>query len=223
MMTKLEKIRAEIDAIDSRLCLDLAARLDLGRSIAQLKQELGQTQAFRPGREAALIRKLVNTSLDIAPVVLTHIWRQIIAASLNVQQKQNFGLWAAADVMPALASAKTWAGAASQIEIFESAAALFTQMKKSPLMIGFIPCKINDIWWRAGLSDINIVARWGYVKSDNNLPIYILASMAAEPSGDDFTIFVKNDVLNIKKNFLTKTELKTDEKFLGNCAAMIEK
>lgn len=223
MMNKLEKFRAEIDDIDSRLCLDLTKRMGLVRVIAKLKQELGQIQAFHPGREAALISKLVNARLDVDPLVLIHIWRQIIGASLNIQQKQSFGLWAGKNLAQALASAKAWVGAINQIEIFESAEKLFTQMKKNHLMIGLLPCEANDIWWQDKIEDINIVTRWSYIKSDNNMPLYILASMIPEPSGDDFTVFSKNNVLNTKKGFLTSGELGADEKFLGSYAALIDK
>lgn len=226
MVNNLDKIRAEIDALDLDLLRGLEARSALVREISALKQAAGAGQAFRPGREAILIRKLIASS-NLSPSLLIYVWRQIIAASLAQQQKQTFGLYAGDALPQALASAKAWSGGgggASEIEIFDSPEKLFTKIEQAQAMIGFIPCNNQVDWWQAMSADIFVVARWSYIKEDKALPLFIFAKQAPEPSGDDCALLVKNNQLVIEKGFITKEQAQTNkaDKFLGCFASLIE-
>ena len=84
MSDKLRKLRSSIDQLDVNILKTISDRLRLSDEVIAAKN--GET-AFRPGREAAVIRKLVTMDSDIPPAMLLGIWRQIMAASLTRQNK----------------------------------------------------------------------------------------------------------------------------------------
>ena len=84
MSDKLHKLRAAIDQIDAEILQLIAHRMTLSDEVIAAKN--GET-AFRPGREAALVRRLVAMDSDMEPVVMLGIWRQIMSASLTRQNK----------------------------------------------------------------------------------------------------------------------------------------
>ena len=233
MTKELDKIRAEIDKIDGELYRGLERRLGLVRSLAGLKRTQGREDTrqrenlFRPAREASLIGKLLKRG-RVAPSLIVYIWRQIISASLNLQQAHRFGLWAKSHQAAALASAAAWAGGGSSIEIFSTPKALFTALldvrvnSRRGAMIGFVPCDSPATLWQKMPEGIYVVARWSYLKKDKAFPLYILARLTPEETGDDRALVLKNKKLIIKRGFMTKEQVKKDEKFLGCFAAPID-
>ena len=83
MIEDLSQLRESIDVLDNEIMKALAKRMKLSDQVIAAKNGVA---AFRPGREAALVRQLVATGkadgLDIAPEVILDVWRQIMSASL---------------------------------------------------------------------------------------------------------------------------------------------
>ena len=84
MSDKLRSLRGAIDQLDADILRLISKRLTLSDEVIAAKN--GEA-AFRPGREAALIRRLAAMDSDIAPGMLLGIWRQIMTASLSRQNK----------------------------------------------------------------------------------------------------------------------------------------
>ena len=86
MIEDLDQLRESIDVLDNKILKALAQRMKLSDRVITAKKG---SAAFRPGREAALVRQLVAkvkaNGLDIAPEVVLCVWRQIMAASLGRQ------------------------------------------------------------------------------------------------------------------------------------------
>lgn len=82
----LETIRAEIDGIDKTLLSLLAERLRAADKLAGLKPP-EQGLPIRPGREVALLRRLVaEAPAPLEREFVVEIWRAMIAASLRRQR-----------------------------------------------------------------------------------------------------------------------------------------
>jgi chorismate mutase / prephenate dehydratase len=86
----LQQYRQRIDSIDDELVALLKQRIQLVHQVGELKQQDLNTNCFiRPGREADIIRRIyadfAQTEFD--PMAAALIWRQIIAASTNLEQK----------------------------------------------------------------------------------------------------------------------------------------
>ncbi|MFM2128578.1 MAG: hypothetical protein RL477_124, partial [Pseudomonadota bacterium] len=81
----LDTLRAEIDAIDDQLIALLLRRAEIAALVAPLKAGLGAPM-LRPGREAAVLRRLVaRGGAGFDPLALVRIWREIMSAALRVQ------------------------------------------------------------------------------------------------------------------------------------------
>src|SRR5258706_185343 len=82
----LEVLRKEIDAIDAQVHSLLMARGDIIDRLIQVKQTQEVGSAFRPAREADMMRRLVERHRGILPLdTVESIWRVIISSFTYVQ------------------------------------------------------------------------------------------------------------------------------------------
>src|SRR5260221_1652961 len=82
----LEVLRQEIDAIDEQVHRLLMARGDIIDRLIQVKQTQEVGSAFRPAREAGIMRRLVETHRGSLPIdTIESIWRVIISTFTYVQ------------------------------------------------------------------------------------------------------------------------------------------
>ena len=82
----LEVLRKEIDAIDEQVHRLLMARGDIIDRLIQVKQTQEVGSAFRPAREAEMMRRLVQRHRGILPLdTVESIWRVIISTFTYVQ------------------------------------------------------------------------------------------------------------------------------------------
>src|SRR5438045_4311248 len=82
----LEVLRHEIDAVDEQVHRLLMARGDIIDRLIQVKQTQEVGSAFRPAREADMMRRLVQRHRGILPLdTVESIWRVIISTFTYVQ------------------------------------------------------------------------------------------------------------------------------------------
>src|SRR5436853_7526793 len=82
----LEVLRQEIDTIDEQVHRLLMARGDIIDRLIQVKQTQEIGSAFRPAREAEMMRRLVQRHRGILPLdTVESIWRVIIPTFPYVQ------------------------------------------------------------------------------------------------------------------------------------------
>src|SRR3979490_353613 len=82
----LEVLRKEIDAIDEQVHGLLMARGDIIDRLISLRQTQEVGSAFRPAREADMMRRLVERHRGILPLdTVESIWRVIISTFTYVQ------------------------------------------------------------------------------------------------------------------------------------------
>src|SRR3954468_20362515 len=82
----LEVLRKEIDAIDAQVHGLLMARGDIIDRLIQVKQTQEVGSAFRPAREADMMKRLVQPHRGILPLdTVESIWRVIISTFTFVQ------------------------------------------------------------------------------------------------------------------------------------------
>ena len=82
----LAELRKEIDAIDEQVHRLLMARGDIIDRLIQVKQTQEVGSAFRPAREAGMMRRLVERHRGILPLdTVESIWRVIISTFTYVQ------------------------------------------------------------------------------------------------------------------------------------------
>jgi len=185
MSDKLQKLRDAIDQIDAEILQLIAHRMTLSDEVIAAKN--GEA-AFRPGREAALVRRLAAMESDMAPAVLLGIWRQIMAASLTRQNKDlTFAVHQAA--LPAAIWHMGSALTARHCDDFDSVLAL---LDSASCRYGLVPATKDDTALAkaiCAIPKIYIMARTPLFPIPTVTPAYILADYLPDESGDDISLF----------------------------------
>src|SRR5204863_2852278 len=82
----LDELRSEIDRIDAALHFLLMERGKIIHRLIEAKARQGGGSAFRPGREAEMMRRLVSRHKGLLPLdTVEGIWRIIISTFTFVQ------------------------------------------------------------------------------------------------------------------------------------------
>ena len=188
----LEQLRAEIDNVDSELLALLERRFVLSGRIAASKQ--GQS-VFRPGREAAVIRRLVSeTGLDAS--LVAGVWRRIIAFSIDSQKQLRVAL---AGGWTVERTAMFRFGAVAEYTHFDSPAGVMDAVAGGEADIGVLPHWSVEEWWRElavrrGRGDaLYIVSTTPTYAVTEFAPVALLGRDLPDPSGKDTTL-VHDDV-----------------------------
>ena len=185
MSEKLHELRDAIDQIDAEILQLIAHRMTLSDEVIAAKN--GEA-AFRPGREAALVRRLAAMDSDMAPAVLLGIWRQIMAASLTRQNKDvTFAVHQAA--LPAAIWHMGSALTARHCDDFDAVLALLDTAR---CRYGLVPATTDDTALAQAICatpKIYIMARTPLFPIPTVTPAYILADYLPDESGDDISLF----------------------------------
>ncbi len=88
--TKLDSVRAEIDAMDGEILALLNRRADLAQEIAKLKQQADGDKAvyYRPEREAQVLREIIGKNPGpLKDEEVGRLFREIMSACLALEQQ----------------------------------------------------------------------------------------------------------------------------------------
>ena len=80
-------LRAQIDALDAAILLQLNQRANLARQVGTLKASIGEPMAYRPEREAQVLRRIKD--LNAGPLgdeVVATLFREIMSACLALER-----------------------------------------------------------------------------------------------------------------------------------------
>lgn len=197
----LDELRREIDAIDDRIHRQLVLRTEVVERIADLKKRRGDgALALRPGREAAILRRIAaRHSGDFPLPALLRIWRELLAGQVAIQGGLSLGV-AAPDGAHAFRDlSHEHFGSAARMKEYEDIGQLLQDVWRGGVSVGVVPVpdgEPEDAWWRglvAGGRDApRIVAEipfWRGGGDDSERPAaWALAKLAPEATGDDVTV-----------------------------------
>ena len=185
----LQVLRQEIDAIDEQVHRLLMARGDIIDRLIQVKhtQEVGS--AFRPAREADMMRRLVERHRGILPLdTVESIWRVIISTFTYVQAP--FSVHADLSAGDALMrdSARFHFGFTVPFVPHAGAASVVAAVSSSKGDLGLVPAFATagaGPWWTA--LEFNaapkIIARLPFVERANHpaaMPVFALSRAAPD-------------------------------------------
>ena len=136
----LAEIRTKIDALDRRILSVLEERAALAKAVVAAK---GGQHVFRPGREADLIRHLIDAS-SLPPHMIEVVWRQIIANNITSQQRLNIALL---DQVDARSVAGFCFGFAVDQHIQHNPASVIAAVASGQADLGVLPHWRNDASW----------------------------------------------------------------------------
>ena len=200
----LEDLRSEIDQIDDALHDLMMQRAQVSRAIAKVKQARdpgkgGLTPAFRPAREAAILRRLLSRHEGaLPPRVIVRIWREMIAASLRVQTSFHLHVCAADTHSQFIDLAHAHFGSFTPVRTHTRPSLVVHACAEEPDSIGVVPLpqieEAGPAWWAqlapAGEKGPRIVAKLPFAGGEGDDAAYAIAAIDHEPSGDDTTLLL---------------------------------
>ena len=115
----LETVRARIDAVDGELLRLLDERASLAASVAAAKRAAGETGfGLRPGREAQVLRRLLNQPREAAEVsLIVRIWREVMGDNLSKQGPFHINVWGGREEARVIEFARHRFGAAPGLRV----------------------------------------------------------------------------------------------------------
>jgi len=193
----LADLREEIDRIDTGLHRLLMERGQIIDRLIQVKAQQGGGSAFRPGREADMMRRLVERHQGLLPVdTVETIWRIIISTFTYVQS--NYAVHA--DVSNGDAMMRDCCrfhfGFTVPFKTHQTIASVIAAVKNSNGDLGLVPVEAGPSagpWWTelAEPQAPKIIARLPFVERPDHpagLPLFVVATPLGDATARDVVI-----------------------------------
>nr|WP_277348878.1 chorismate mutase [Sneathiella limimaris] len=197
----MEELRAKVDGLDAELLNVLEQRIAIVNDIAEAKKDDHSALAFRPGREAQVLRKILKThSSELADEVVASIWREIISAVCRMQKPMSVAITAPEKSVGYWDLARTHFGSATPMSLHKSPTVVLREVSADPSRLAVMPWMNveKDTWWEhlaQGGEDVpKILAALPFVQNPSgafeDLNALVIGQAEPEASGDDITLFV---------------------------------
>lgn len=198
----LDDLRRRIDALDDALHDLLIERSEVNRRIGAIKAKSRDGgPAWRPGREASVLRRLVARHRGPLPrAALVRIWRELMTAFLRLQSDFSVAVFAGADDGACREIARDHFGSLTTIRTNESAHQVLREVAEGRAAIGVLPLPQQDDpqpWWPMLLGPDaetpRVIARLPFVPgalTRTQSEALVIGRVPVEPSGRDRSLIV---------------------------------
>lgn len=186
----LAELRIELDRIDAAMQALLIERSEVTDRVEQVKRRAGSAgSAFRPGREAEIMRTLAKRHRGSYPFDGTeNIWRVIIATSTYTQVPYTVHGDISGGDGPMRDSERFHFGFTVPFAPCTSAADVIEAVAANPSDLGIFPraqSMETGAWWRRlhGEHRPKIIARLPFVERENHpsgIPVFVIAKPLKE-------------------------------------------
>jgi chorismate mutase / prephenate dehydratase len=153
--SELVELRRRLDEIDDKLHDLLIERAEIVSVVAASKRE-GNLAAFQPGREAQIIRRLVDRHHGVLPVAtLVRMWREMLAATVRLQSPFAVAVFAPIESQGFWDLARDHYGSHTPMSAYRSIGQVIRAVTEGQASVGVLPMPQEgetDPWWRHLLS-----------------------------------------------------------------------
>ncbi len=194
----LPELRREIDRIDQAMHGLLMERGEIIDRLIAAKQTQETGSAFRPAREAEMMRRLVERHRGILPLdTVESIWRVIISTFTYVQAPFSIHADLSAGDAAMRDSARFHFGFTVPFVPHMGAASVVAAVSESKGDLGLVPASIMagvGAWWSAleFASAPKIIARLPFVdRADHpaGMPVFVVSRAAAEAMAKEVEVW----------------------------------
>lgn len=156
----LPALRAELDGIDNAIHDLLIQRAGVVEQVARS----GKPAAFRPGREASIIRRLVGRHQGALPAVaLVRIWRELLAGTTGMQGGFSMAVCDPEAGVPLTQLAREHFGALTPLRAYAKPGQALFDVSQGAASVAILPFPSDlENWWVALLHHeprLHIIAR----------------------------------------------------------------
>ncbi|MBB3931635.1 chorismate mutase [Kaistia hirudinis] len=195
---KLAEIRATIDRLDAEMHGCLIERSTAISSLIRVKGTSRPGAAFRPGREAEMMRRLVDRHEGTLPLwTVEHIWREIITTFTRMQASFDVAYDAGVNADAVRDVARFLFGFTVALHRQSDALSTINHIKESGTDLGVV--SLNQpasagAWWRAlgrpsapRIMALSPFIRVGGRPADH--PALVISPELSDPAPPDFLVF----------------------------------
>ncbi len=193
----LALLRQEIDRIDLEIHRGLMQRGEIIDRLIAIKARHGGS-AFRPGREAEMMRRLVERHRGLLPLdTVEGIWRIIISTFTYVQASYSVHVDVAGGDPPMRDSARFHFGFTVPYVPHNSPAGVIEAVRRSPGDLGLVriaSSAADGAWW-SGLTDPQapkIIARLPFVERPDHpagLPVFVVSKPVEDAAAREVVLY----------------------------------
>jgi chorismate mutase-like protein len=195
----LQEIRSRIDAIDEAMHRLLIERSAVIAELIEIKGASKPGAAFRPDREADMMRRLVlrhDGALPLATV--EHIWREIITTFTMMQAPFSIAAGPANDALALRDTIRFYFGFSIPIASCESAVAAIDRVVRSGREIAVVPADCSERWWASlgGSNKPQVFAKLPFIEIPDrpaDLPAYVIGPPLREKPSPDILLYIFPD------------------------------
>lgn len=192
---ELAALRAEIDALDDQLHALLMRRAGIVARLSSSRAK-GEGPALRPGREAAILRRLLDRHAEPLPrTALVRLWREIFAASTAMQA--SFSV--AAAVPPThgehvLHLTRQHFGTDTPIRPMTTPGQALAAVLAGEVAVATLPAPEPEepedaAWWvRFDTQHLQVTARLPFLMDPGSPGVLVVATTPPDASGRDRTL-----------------------------------
>lgn len=206
---KLSELRDKIDAIDAEMHRLLIERGSVIDALITTKATDRPGAAFRPAREADMMRRMVKRHRGALPLAtVEHIWREIITTFTRMQAPFDLAIDGSADPARMRDLARFYFGFSVKVVTCEGPAEVIARVGAANdlgLVARDQPSGAGA-WWRglAGASAPRIIAMLPFIGAAErpaDLPAFVVSPKLADPTQPDCRVFaaaVKGDPATVQ-------------------------
>jgi chorismate mutase/prephenate dehydratase len=144
----LAKLRAELDRIDDAVHDLLMQRAKVVEQVARS----GKPAAFRPGREASIIRRLVRRHHgSLPPVSLFRIWRELLAGTTAMQGRFSLAVSDPDPGAELTQLAREHFGALTPLRVYGSPGHALAEVSDGKASVAILPFPSDNNTWLVAL------------------------------------------------------------------------
>jgi chorismate mutase/prephenate dehydratase len=200
----LAELRAELDRIDDALHGLILRRAAVVQQVAALKSEAGSSGQLRPGREAAILRRLLlRHDGALPPATLLRVWRELLAGTVALQGAFVVGV-CGGDLV---ATAREQFGALTPLRLLDAPSVALDRVRRGEVAVAVLTlpgAAEPEPWWPLllrGAPRLHVVARlpfWG-PRPDGapTAQALVVAAAAPDASGDDRSLLAVTPTLRL--------------------------
>jgi chorismate mutase / prephenate dehydratase len=215
-LSDLDELRRGLDRIDDRLQDLLIERAEIVAMVAASKRQ-SNLAAFQPGREAEIIRRLVDRHRGDFPVAtLVRIWREMLAATVRLQSPFAVAVYAPPEAQGFWDLARDHYGSNTPMMAHRSIGEVIRAVGDGQASVGVLPTPQEgepDPWWRHLLSRREnaprVVARLPFGPRgnarNNGADAFVIGRAGAHETGKDRTLLATEFATDINRGRILRT------------------
>jgi len=195
---EIAALRAEIDTLDDAMHDLLMKRSAVVARLAGSRAK-GNATPLRPGREAAVLRRLLARHTGpLARLRLVRIWREIFMASTSIQGGFSAAVHAPSPLSGHARLAREHFGPIAAIRVHPTPARALAAVSSGEASVAVLPAPVEEsasadsAWWaRLDVPKLQVVARLPFVSEPAGAPgALVVAAVPPDASGDDRTLLL---------------------------------